>query len=272
MTIERSESIKELATALAKAQAALRPAVKDALNPHFKSKYADLGAVWEACREPLSTNGLSVVQLPADCEAGRLALTTMLLHSSGEYLSTTYSLKLQQDTAHGAGSALTYLRRYALAALVGVVADEDDDGNSASHQPQQQIRNAPQSPQRQPARTQQARLDSQVATYEPPPEQPASTNDKKAPTRDGMITRIRALWLDERQLGGKTPASELTADLREMPEADLIALGKQTAIRVEKLRAARKAEQDAGELFPEKLPDAAPNGTRGKVVVQDIPL
>lgn len=273
MTIERSESIKELATALAKAQAALRPAAKDATNPHFKSKYADLSAVWEACREPLSTNGLSVVQLPADSEPGRLALTTMLLHSSGEWLSTTYSLKLQQDTAHGAGSALTYLRRYALAALVGVVADEDDDGNSAS----QPARSAPQRPQqarpsngtRMPVVSRSALEATPEASYEPPPEQ---STEKKPPTCERMIARIRELWLDERQLGGKTPASELTADLREMPEGDLIALGKQTAIRVEKLRAARKAEQDAGELFPEKPPDAAPNGTRGKVVVQDIPL
>lgn len=265
MTIERSESIKELATALAKAQAALQPAVKDSVNPHFKSKYADLGAVWEACRAPLSSNGLSVVQLPADCEAGRLALTTMLLHSSGEFLSTTYSLKLQQDTAHGAGSALTYLRRYALAALVGVVADEDDDGNGAS-QPQQQARSAPQRPQ--VARSPQARPAQNGASYEPPPEQPT---EKKPPTREGMIARIRELWLEERQMGRATPTNELTTDLTTLSEAELITLGKQTAARVEKLRAARRAEQDTDEL-PEPLPDAAPNGTRGKIVVQDIPL
>lgn len=263
MTIERSESIKELATALAKAQSALRPAVKDAVNPHFNAKYANLGAVWEACREPLSTNGLSVVQMPANADAGRLALTTFLLHSSGEWMSSTFSIKLQQDTAHGAGSALTYLRRYALAALVGVVADEDDDGNSAS-QPARSV------PQARPANgmpVTRGKLPS--ASYEPPSE-PAPI--RKPSTREGMIGRIRALWLDERQLGGTTPASELTADLREMPEADLIALGKQTAIRVEKLRAARKAEQDSDELFPEKLPDAAASSTRGKIVVQDIPL
>lgn len=136
-----SESIKELAAALAKAQGQLKPAIKDSENPHFKSKYADLGAVWEACRKPLSDNGLSIVQMPTDSsEPGRVALTTMLLHTSGEYLISTCSSRLQQDSAQGVGSALTYLRRYALAAMVGIVADIDDDGNAASQPAQQQQR------------------------------------------------------------------------------------------------------------------------------------
>jgi hypothetical protein len=150
--IEKSDQINELAAALSKAQAAIQPAVKDAENLGFKnaktgkaSKYADLAAVWDACRGPLSANGLSVVQLPADAEAGRVALTSMLMHSSGQYISATFSMRLMQDTPHGAGSALTYLRRYALAALVGVVADEDDDGNAASGHPAAQAQ--PVSPQ-----------------------------------------------------------------------------------------------------------------------------
>lgn len=133
----QSDSIKELATALAKAQATIQPANKNATNPHFRSKYADLGAIWDACRKPLADNGLSIVQMPTDSGDGRVALTTMLLHISGEYISSTCSTRLQQDSAQGVGSALTYLRRYALAAMVGIVADEDDDGNAAS-QPQQQ--------------------------------------------------------------------------------------------------------------------------------------
>ncbi len=156
--IEKSEQINELAAALSKAQAAIQPAVKDAENLGFKnaktgkaSKYADLAAVWDACRAPLSTNGLSVVQLPADAEAGRVALTSILLHASGQYISATFSMRLMQDTPHGAGSALTYLRRYALAALVGVVADEDDDGNAASNLPvsHQQHTNGNGKPRRQ---------------------------------------------------------------------------------------------------------------------------
>jgi len=131
--MQTSENITDLAMALAKAQALIKPASKDATNPHFKSRYADLPAVWEACRKPLTDNGLSVVQMPVDAGEGRVGLTSVLMHSSGQYISSTVSTKLTQDSAQGIGSALTYLRRYALAALVGIVADEDDDGNAASH-------------------------------------------------------------------------------------------------------------------------------------------
>jgi len=130
--MDMSPDIKDLAIALAKVQAAIKPATKDATNPHFKSRYADLPAVWDACRKELSGNGLSVVQLPADAGEGRVGLKSILLHSSGQYIACEYSTRLQQDNAQGVGSALTYLRRYALAALVGIVADEDDDGNAAS--------------------------------------------------------------------------------------------------------------------------------------------
>lgn len=144
--MNHSESITALAAALAKAQAAIQPAIKDKKNEAFKSggkvsKYADLASVWDACREALTNNGLSVVQMPVDAEMGRVALTTVLLHSSGEYISSTVSTRLVNDTPQGVGSALTYLRRYSLSAMVGVVADEDDDGNAASL-PQQQARPA----------------------------------------------------------------------------------------------------------------------------------
>jgi hypothetical protein len=130
--MERSESIKELAIALAKAQTAIKPAIKDSENPHFRSKYADLSSIWDACRKPLTDNGLSVMQMPVDAGDGRVALTTMVIHASGEFISSTVSTKLQKDDAQGVGSALTYLRRYALASAIGVVADDDDDGAAAS--------------------------------------------------------------------------------------------------------------------------------------------
>ena len=133
MSTEQSAQINELATALAKAQAVMRPAAKDSVNPHFKSKYADLASMWDACREALTANSLSVVQMPMDAQLeGYTSLRTLLLHGSGQYLATTVSARLTKDDAQGIGSALTYLRRYALAAMVGIVADEDDDGNTAS--------------------------------------------------------------------------------------------------------------------------------------------
>jgi len=135
--VNRSDSIAALAAALAKAQAKIQPAVKDKVNPAFRSHYATLEAIVEACREPLAANGLSIVQMPTDdpSNCDRTALTTMLLHSSGEYISQTVSVRLTKQDAQGLGSAMTYLRRYALAAFVGVTSTEDDDGNAAS-QPQ----------------------------------------------------------------------------------------------------------------------------------------
>jgi hypothetical protein len=128
----RSDTVSDLATALASAQSKIQPAAKDAENPHFKSRYADLAAVWEACREPLSSNGLSVVQTFEQGDPGQITVHTTLLHKSGEWMTNSLTLPVGQNTAQGYGSAITYGRRYGLAALIGVVADEDDDGNAAS--------------------------------------------------------------------------------------------------------------------------------------------
>lgn len=128
----QSAGLKNLYTAMAKAQSQLGVALKGAYNPFFKSKYADLGAVWEACREALTSNGISVLQFPIHSDDGRLHLETMLCHSSGESLARTFSTPVKDQTPQGYGSAITYLRRFSLAATVGVVADEDDDGATAS--------------------------------------------------------------------------------------------------------------------------------------------
>lgn len=128
-----SEQINELAAALAKAQGQIQGAKKDSTNPHFKSDYADLASVWDACRQALSGNGLSVAQSAENGEHG-YGVTTLLMHTSGQWISGTLYLKPSKDDPQGAGSALTYARRYALAAMVGVAPD-DDDGNAASEQP-----------------------------------------------------------------------------------------------------------------------------------------
>lgn len=122
---------KTIAEALARAQAQIRPAVKDSVNPHFKSKYADLSAVMEACRGPLSENGLSIVQT-TDFDRDDVWIVTTLLHTSGEKISGRYPLRPVKNDPQGFGSAFTYAKRYTISALVGVVADEDDDGNAAS--------------------------------------------------------------------------------------------------------------------------------------------
>ncbi|WP_245588513.1 ERF family protein, partial [Deinococcus pimensis] len=129
--MQRSDSITKIAAALVKAQGQLQIAVKDSTNPAFRSRYADLGSVWDACRAALQDNGLSVVQLPFRSEPGHAALETVLLHESGEYISGVAETRLVKDDPQGYGSAITYLRRYALSAMLGIVAD-DDDGNHAS--------------------------------------------------------------------------------------------------------------------------------------------
>ena len=132
--MRQSESIANLAKALSIVQGKLTYATKDSANPFFKSKYADLESVWDSCRSLLAENGLAVMQFPGEYFDGTMSLTTVLSHSSGEWISKEMSLPVTKPDAQGAGSALTYMRRYALAAVVGVV-QADDDGNAASSKP-----------------------------------------------------------------------------------------------------------------------------------------
>jgi len=122
----KSDQINELATALAKAQAKIRGAVKDSANPFFKSSYADLQSVWDAIREPLAANGLAVVQTTDTNEAGQLQLVTTLMHSSGQWIQGRFPILPLKQEPQAIGSATSYARRYALAALVGVYQTDDD--------------------------------------------------------------------------------------------------------------------------------------------------
>ena len=130
--MNKSESIKELATALAKAQGAIKGAVKDSANPFFKSKYADLASVVEAIRSAFAANGLSYVQSVEPSDKDEVRVETTILHSSGEWIGCgVLALPVSKVDAQGYGSALTYARRYSLSAATGV-APEDDDGNAAT--------------------------------------------------------------------------------------------------------------------------------------------
>lgn len=130
--VMQSETIGKLAEALAKAQGAIKGATKDTKNDFFRSKYADLSSVWDACRSQLAANGLSVIQTMDDSQG--VTVVTTLAHSSGEWIRGRLTMKPVKDDPQGVGSAITYARRYALAAMVGV-APEDDDGNAASGRP-----------------------------------------------------------------------------------------------------------------------------------------
>jgi hypothetical protein len=129
--MQQSESIKTLAPAFIKAQKAVEGAEKNKANPGFKgTRYADLSSVVEACKEALNSNGIGYVQTPVPAEPGFLQLSTVLIHESGEWISGTIQLPLAKQDPQGYGSAMTYARRYGLAAMVGV-CPEDDDGNGA---------------------------------------------------------------------------------------------------------------------------------------------
>lgn len=122
--------MSELYKALAAAQSEIEGANKNSTNPHFRSKYADLGAVWDACRGSLTKHGLSVLQMPRSFE-GELRLVTRIAHASGDYIEDEgFPLILGKQDMQGLGSATTYARRYGLMAMVGI-APEDDDGNAA---------------------------------------------------------------------------------------------------------------------------------------------
>ncbi len=131
--MEHSDQLNELAPALAKAQGQMSGAEKSAANPFFKSKYADLASVWDACRKPLSDNGLSLLQSPST-DGVRVSLDTLLLHTSGQWIKGTVSVSAKEDSPQAVGSCITYLRRYALQSFAGV-APEDDDAEAAEGRP-----------------------------------------------------------------------------------------------------------------------------------------
>lgn len=129
--MNQSENINDLASALAKAQGEYTPALKDSANPFFKSKYANLCSIVRSCQEPLSKNGISYTQVTLKQE-GEWVLQTKLMHTSNQWIQSTTPIITLKPDIQSFGSAVTYARRYALAAIAGVTTDEDDDGEAAT--------------------------------------------------------------------------------------------------------------------------------------------
>ncbi len=130
-----SVGTKEIFTALCKAQASFHHAVKDSKNPHFKSSYASLESVLDACKPHLNANGIVLIQSPS-ANGKIVTVTTILAHESGEYIQGILTLTAVQETPQAVGSAITYARRYSLASLMGL-GQEDDDGNAATARPKE---------------------------------------------------------------------------------------------------------------------------------------
>lgn len=143
--MNKSDSIKNLAAALAKFQGDVKNPANTADNPFFKSKYAPLQDVLNLVRPLLSKHGLSVIQSPTG-DGTDISITTILLHESGEWIKLEpLVLKADKATAQGAGSAITYARRYSLSAVLGISSEDDDDGNHATGNKQGKAPAKPQS-------------------------------------------------------------------------------------------------------------------------------
>lgn len=161
----QSDDIGKLAEALAKAQAEMEGAKKDGKNPFFKSDYSTLFAVWQACRGPLAKNGLSVMQ-PTGGNGNFITVYTTLAHSSGQWVKGALSIKPAKTDPQTLGSCITYLRRYALAAMVGL-SPLDDDAEAAMTRKEQPIK--------------------QPAKQEPKKETPIQTMINKFATAKGVL-------------------------------------------------------------------------------------
>lgn len=127
-----SEKNAEAFTAFIKAQSEVKTALKDSKNPFYKTKYADLNSVWDACRDAIHGNGFAVTQL-GGFEGTQPILITLLIHSSGQWIRSDLPLICEKPTPQAYGSAITYMRRYGLESIMGICRD-DDDGEAAVNQ------------------------------------------------------------------------------------------------------------------------------------------
>lgn len=139
--MKTSEQTDLISAALVAMHAAIENVKADAENPHFRSKYIDLTSVRMAIKEPLHKNGLAIIQLPTTVD-GHLGLTTRIIHKSGQWIEDTCQFLIDKPTMQGLGSAITYMKRYALGAATGI-AEADDDGNEATKYPKSPIKAAP---------------------------------------------------------------------------------------------------------------------------------
>ena len=184
--MKRSESISKLAAALVKAQRKIGAAKKDSANPFFKSKYADLGAVMEACKEAFNSEGISVLQPVTYTADGKHAVETTLLHESGEYISETMALELTVAKMQDLGSAISYARRYSLQAM-GFIPAEDDDAEASMGRKHS---NYPQAASKVTVTTTTAENKEVEASPASPPAKPAATSTFRKPaTKPAAVSK-----------------------------------------------------------------------------------
>lgn len=196
----QSTEINEIAAALCKVQFEIEDAKKDAINPHFKSRYSTLASIYEACRKLLSKNGIAVIQSPSTTEKGEVRITTLLAHTSGQFFKSEFDLRPKDNLPQSMGSAVSYGRRYSLMSMVGIASD-DDDGNDATR---------PTEPRPEPRH--EARITPKPAPVSEPPKHISMEQLKRLHT-----LKSERKWTDEqikiymRQRYGVTSSKDLTA-------------------------------------------------------------
>lgn len=137
-----SEQTDKLFDALVSMQSELEPAPKDSENPHFRSKYANLSAIFSVSRPIMAKYGLGIIQANGRSPEGMARTSTRIIHKSNQWIESDLDLKSIKDDPQAFGSAFTYGRRYSAQAMLGVIAEEDDDGNAASHKPKPAVKQA----------------------------------------------------------------------------------------------------------------------------------
>ena len=219
-----SESQDKLIQALIKFQGSIGTVAKSKDNPYFGSKYADLGAIFNEIRKPLADNGLCVIQEPLETNGDVVRLQTTIFHESGQFRSSILAVRPAKSDPQGIGSAITYARRYSLSPMLGIVTEEDDDGNAASHGGNGNGKSAPAQQQKT-----QGSGKSATASKSAPKEQtaqPAPQSNGETKHKSELTLRKEAVWKkilgfaqgDElkakRILGAKTtkPSKEWTQD------------------------------------------------------------
>ena len=227
----QSAEIKDLVTALAAAQGEMEHASKSKKNDHYKSNYADLPAVIDAMKAPLAKNGLSYSQAVDEDSAGKITLVTTLFHKSGQWLRSYYPVRPTQPTPQGLGSAITFGKRYSLAALCGVAADdEDDDGNAASGvttqgQPPGQQAPGPQSRPEQPKPQPVFNGEAQLITFQTQVRrdfgqaQTVADLEALAKRDKDVVERLFNSPVDVEQAGAKALAADYNDRLKQLQAA-----------------------------------------------------
>ncbi len=190
--METSPDINELAAALSKAQGQFptidrsETAIVQSDKAKYSYKYATLASVLDAVRKPLADNGLSIWQSPGSAEQGRVSMTLLLMHTSGQWIKNTFSMPLGLQTPQGIGSIISYARRYQLLACLGLATDDDDEGQAGNVQQSGQ--------QQAQARPQQTRQASAKPQEQKPPQEPqAPSADVRDENEIATAEQVKAI-------------------------------------------------------------------------------